>query len=112
MTLNDGSDNYCYYFHEKEWYEWIFINEIQPLPSMIEAVFHIDETEYYKIFTEDDAKNFLTSNLNSKYKTFENDKALKIRFISKEAPDNKKDLSKWLSENNFEIEEEYDGYFY
>ena len=116
LTLKDGGDDtYCYYTHNKEWFDWIYTKDIKPLSSMTESLFKNKDdivAEYIKINTIEDAELFLCKNLNPKYKSFENNKAITLSLLLEEAPDNKKELVKWLSENNFEISEEYDGYLY
>lgn len=113
LTFNEfDNDCYTYFFENKEWFDWIFTNEIKPLQSMTKALFDKkSDLVYYKISTLEDAEKFL-SDINPNSGSFENDKALLLRFCSDEAPDTKKELVKWLVKNNYEIEDEYEGLIY
>ncbi|MFM2393966.1 MAG: hypothetical protein RLZZ546_1948 [Bacteroidota bacterium] len=112
FTDYDG-DIYCYYFENKEWYDWIFTNDTTPLKTMSEALLKNEsESSYYKLKTINDVEEFFTKNLKPHSRTFENDKALELRFCAKEAPETVKETVIWLKENNFEIDEEYEGMIY
>ncbi len=106
-----GGGKYSYYFHKKEWFDWIFTKETKPLASMVDSLFNDKaEMKFQNLKTRDDAENFFK--INSKSGSFENDKALLVRFISEETPEKTKELIKWLEKNDFKIKDEYDGMIY
>lgn len=111
LTFSDHDNDISrFYTKNKEWYDWIFTKDTLPLQSMVDKYRVSDNAKHYNIVSDEQAIKHLSVNINSG--SFENDKALLFYSLCEEAPEYTKDLIKWLSDNNLEIEDEYTGMVY
>ena len=111
----DDPEGYCYYIENKDWFDWIFTNDVNPLPSMVDALWISVQKnkklmDIHRIKSREDAEKFF--DFNKKSGSFENDKALIFGHFCESVPPDKKGLVKWLVKNKFEIEDEYSGMVY